>query len=77
MKDKQDESLMEVDEDGIDESSRNTNERIDNEEFDILNDAISKKRNEVETDQLNDDNEVQSKKGLSIEIEFQVDGNIE
>jgi len=77
MKDKHEESSMEVDEDSIDESSRNTNEHSDNKEFDTLNDAISRKRNEEDTNQLYDDNESQYKKGLSIEIEFQVDGNIE
>jgi len=53
------------------------NKQDERNDFDILNDAINDKRNETNYQQLNNNNEDDCKKGLSIEIEFQGVGKID
>jgi len=58
-----------------DDSVKNKQDEID--DFEILNDAINDKRNEPDYQQLNNDNDDERMKGLSIEIEFQGVGKID
>ena len=76
-KDMQDESIMMNDDEDMDECNSKASDNSANDEFDRLNDAINEKRNESATTQVHQDMENESIKGLSIEIDFEVDGKIE
>ena len=62
------------DDDDMKENNSTTSNEFVNDDFNALNKAINEKRNESTYQHMNEDKSI---KGLTIEIDFQVDGNVE